>query len=311
LRTQVEGVRKIAACEKMGETVEDVGGKVEGLPNFPCRAAAAITDDVGRHGGTMFPVTPIHFLDHAFAAIAARQIEIDVRPAFPALAQETLENEIVADRIDRRDPEAITNRAVRSATATLDHNVVFAAKIDDVPDDQKITGEPEALDEAEFFFQLPFHRGADGAVTLLRAEEGDGAEERIHVVAVRNRERREFVANVFERKFETVRKARGVFDGVRAIGKQRTHLGVALEMALGVLSQEFTGRIEMGVLADAGKNVENLATIRARILNTVRRDDPEAMLFRQIAELLVDPIFTAEEMPLDFHVNIFAAEDVD
>ena len=58
------------------------------------------------------------------------------------------------DRIDRRDAEAITNRAVRRAAAALHHDVVFAAEIDDVPDDQKIAGEPEPLDEAQFLFEL-------------------------------------------------------------------------------------------------------------------------------------------------------------
>ena len=61
---------------------------------------------------------------------------------------------LIADRIDRRDAEAKTNRAVRRAAAALHHDVVFAAEIDDVPDDQKITGEPELLDRGQLFFEL-------------------------------------------------------------------------------------------------------------------------------------------------------------
>ena len=91
----------------------------------------------------MFSVTPINFLDHCFPPIAAGKIKIDVRPAFAALVQESFEDEMIFHRIDRRDPEAITNRAVGGAAAALDHDVVFAAEIDDVPDDQKIAGETE------------------------------------------------------------------------------------------------------------------------------------------------------------------------
>src|SRR4051794_21550626 len=171
----------------MRESVENVRRKIQRFPDLARGAASAISDDVRGHGGAVFAVTPIHFLDHALAPIAAGQIKIDVRPAFPAFAQEPFENEIVADRIDRRDAETITDSAIRRAAPALDHDVVFAAEINDVPHDQEIAGEPEPGDEAEFFFEFAFHGGADGAVTLLRAEKSDGAEERIHVVTVGDR----------------------------------------------------------------------------------------------------------------------------
>src|SRR5205085_7562342 len=311
LGAQVEGVREIAAGEQVREPVEDVRRKIQRFADLARGAAAAIRDDVRGHGSAVFAVTPVNFLDHALAPIAAGQIEIDVRPAFPAIAQEPLEDEIVADGIDRRNAEAITNRAVRRAAAALDHDVVFPAEIDDVPDDQEIAREPEPGDETEFFFQFSFHRGADGAVTLLRAEKGDGAEKRIHVVAVGNGKRREFVADVFERELEAIGETGRVFDGVESVGEERAHFGVALEMALGILGEEFARGIEMGVFADAGENVEDLAAIAARVSDAVCGDDGQAMLFCQIAELLVHALFAADEMALDFDVNIFAAEGVD
>ena len=94
----------------------------------------------------MFAVTSVNFLDDGFTAIAAGKIEIDVGPAFPALAEETFKDEMIAHRIDWRDPEAITNSTVRSAAATLHHDVVFAAEIDDVPDNQKISRETQFRD---------------------------------------------------------------------------------------------------------------------------------------------------------------------
>ncbi len=73
-------------------------------------------------------------------------------------------------------PEAITNCAVGGATSSLDHDVVFATEIHDVPDDQKITGKPKLGDESEFFLELAFHFRANRGVTLLRAEPDDGAQ---------------------------------------------------------------------------------------------------------------------------------------
>ncbi len=159
----------------------------------------------------MFAVTPVNFLDHAFAPIAAGQIEIDIRPAFPAFAEETLEDQMVAHRIDRRDSQAITDRAVRRAAAALHHDVVFPAEINDVPDDQKIAGEPEPLDQAQLLLELPLHGRADGRVTLLRAKERDRAQKRIHVVPIGNRKRREIRSRYFPGKIRGAQRGAPCF----------------------------------------------------------------------------------------------------
>ena len=99
--------------------------------------------------------------------------------------------------------------------------------------------------------------------------------------------------------------------GVEAIGKEGAHFGVALEMSLGVLGEEFACGVEMSVFADAGKDIEHLAARGTGILHAVGGDHRQAKMFRQIAELLVTPIFAAQEMALDFDVDVFAAERVD
>src|SRR4051812_17597782 len=115
----------------------------------------------------MLPVTVVDFLDDAFAAIAARKIEIDIGPAFAALAQKTLEDQMITNRINRRDSQAITDCAVGRAAATLDHDVVFATEINNIPDDQKIPGKPEFRNQPQFFLELSSDWGADRGITLL------------------------------------------------------------------------------------------------------------------------------------------------
>src|SRR5437588_13065008 len=119
----------------MREAIENARRKIQRLADLARGAASAITDHICSHRRAVFAVAPINFLDHGFASIAARKIEIDVGPTFSALVQETFEDQIVADRIDRRDAEAITNRTVRRAAAALNHDVVLATEIDDVPND--------------------------------------------------------------------------------------------------------------------------------------------------------------------------------
>ena len=82
------------------------------------------------------------------------KIDIDVRPGLFGLRSENVRREIEFERIDRGNAEAKTDRAVGRAAAALHHDVVLAAEIDDVPNDQKITGEPELFDQREFLLDL-------------------------------------------------------------------------------------------------------------------------------------------------------------
>ena len=127
-------MREIAVREEMRKAIENARRKIQRFANLARGATAAITDHVRSHGCTVFPVASVNFLDHRFATIAAGKIEIDIGPAFPVFVQEPFENQIIAHRINRRNAETITNRAIGGATATLHHDVVLAAKIDDVPD---------------------------------------------------------------------------------------------------------------------------------------------------------------------------------
>ena len=135
LRFQFHRVREIAAGEQMRKPVDDAGGKVERFANLARRTAPAIGDHVRGHGRAVFAVTAINFLDHRFATVATGKIKIDVRPAFPVLVQKTFKHEMIFHWINRGNPEAITDRAISSASTALYHDVVFAAEIDDVPDD--------------------------------------------------------------------------------------------------------------------------------------------------------------------------------
>ena len=77
---------------------------------------------------------------------------------------------MIADRIDRRNTETVTDGAVGCATAALHHDVVLVAEIHDVPNDQKISGKTKFGNKRQFFIQLLFHCCANGGIALLRAK---------------------------------------------------------------------------------------------------------------------------------------------
>src|SRR5437763_3482105 len=118
----------------MRETIENTRRKIQRLADLARGAPAAITNYVRGHGRAVFAVAPINFLDRRFAPVAAGKIEIDVGPTFSALVQEAFEHQIIAHRINRRDSKTITNRAVRRASPALNHDIVLAAAINDIPD---------------------------------------------------------------------------------------------------------------------------------------------------------------------------------
>src|SRR3982751_6462869 len=125
------------------------------LSDFPGRTAAAVGDDVGRHRNTWpdwrragltgvsdaAAILGIQMLNRALAAIAAREIEIDVRPFAALFGQEALEQQIHADGIDGGDPEAVAHGAIGRRTAPLNQNVFLTAVIDDVPDNEEVAPE--------------------------------------------------------------------------------------------------------------------------------------------------------------------------
>ena len=90
-------------------------------------AAAAIGDDVGGHRRAEPAVFLVDVLDDALAAVAARQVEIDVGPLAALLRQEALEQQIHRDRIDGRDPEAVADGAVGRRPAPLHEDVLLPA----------------------------------------------------------------------------------------------------------------------------------------------------------------------------------------
>src|SRR6266566_6590768 len=216
-----------------------------------------------------------------------------------------------AHGIDRRDPETITDRAVRSATAALHHDVVLAAKVHNVPDDQKIAGKSQLRNEREFLLKLPFHLGADRRITLLRAKPDNGAQKRIHRVTGRYGELGKFIAKIFERKRESLSQARGVFNCFRQIAKEFAHFAIAFQMPLAVSSEQFPSGIQVRVFANTGENIENLPAVRPGILHAICRQDRQSIGAREIDKFAIDALLSAKEMPLNFHEHILAPESID
>ena len=146
------------------------------LAHFARGHAIAIGDDVGGHGGAAFAITLVNILNDFFALVAAGQVEIDVGPLAALFGKKTLEEQFHADGVDRGDAERVADGAVGGGSASLHKNVLLAAVADQVPDDEKVSGEFKFFDELQFFFNLEagagLHVGRCAAVALVKTFPG-------------------------------------------------------------------------------------------------------------------------------------------
>src|SRR5262245_41417438 len=115
LRGQIYRVRKVAISEKIRESIEHIGRKVQHLADLPRSASAAIGMNGAGHCGPVRNVTAIHLLNHLLAPVAAGQIDVDVRPPLAALGEKAFKEHMELHRIHSRDSETETDRAVGGA----------------------------------------------------------------------------------------------------------------------------------------------------------------------------------------------------
>ena len=114
------------------------------------REHAAEGHDLGDRAA---PVLVGDVLDHALAALD-REVDVDVRHRDPLGVQEALEQQVVLERVDVRDAQAVRHdRAGRRAATRADRDAVVLRELDEVPDDQEVGREAHPLDHAELHLE--------------------------------------------------------------------------------------------------------------------------------------------------------------
>ena len=141
LLRRVGGVLPLPGANQAREARDRLLVEAHHLADVARRRAAAVGDDVRRHGGAALAEVFVDVLDGALAAVAAGQVDVDVRPLAAFLGEEALEQQLHADRIDRGDAERVADRAVRGRPAALAEDAALPAELDDVPDDQEVAFE--------------------------------------------------------------------------------------------------------------------------------------------------------------------------
>ena len=178
--------------DQLGEAVADavvVAEDARGVARGGAREHAAEGDDLG---DAVVAVLVGHVADHAIAA-ADGEVDVDVRHRHALGVEEALEQQVVAERIDVRDLEAVgDDRAGRRASAGADRDPVGLRVGDEVPDDQEVGVEAHVADDGELHVGALAGGGGDRvAVALAQALVDERAQVVLLGLAVRRVEARD------------------------------------------------------------------------------------------------------------------------
>ena len=248
-------VRAATIGIEIGKSVDQSGRKVQDFTDFSNGTASTISNDIGCHRGTVFSIAVINLLDHAFASVATGQVQIDIRPAGMSFTEKAFKEQFTFNGIHRGNPQAVTDRTIRRTATTLDHHSAFSTEIDDVPNDQKVTGESKFFDDAQFMVQLFANLRRNTAIAIARTEEGYLAQKRIHAFSHRYFVAGKFIAEILQRKIELVRQAAGVQESFRIIPKKGSKVFSGFEVTLGILTQELSCIVQMSMIPQTGEYI--------------------------------------------------------
>jgi hypothetical protein len=240
--------------------------------------------------------------------MAARQVEIDVRPARAALAEEALKEELACDGVHIRDVEAVADGAVGRATSPLCQDALGAAKTDDVPDNKEVTCKAELFDDAQFMVELLFHIGRDGSIAHGSAVIGDLSQQRVLRFALTCGIGGKGVAQIFQAKLEALDELLLIRDGLGDVSKEAMHGACCLQMTLGVLREEKSGLIEMRVMPQAGEGIVQHPSGGLGVAGTIAGQQGETKCGSEVDELSHTSVLAGESVALDLDINMVRAK---
>ena len=180
-----------ALRDQLRELVDDAVRHLEHAPGVAYGGAGGHRPEGDDLRNAVAAVLLAHVVDDAVAADDG-EVDVHVGHRLAARVEESLEEQVVPDRVEIRDLEAVGDeRAGGGAAAGADADPVPLREADEVRDDQEVVGEAHLLDrlqlELEPLAELRRHR----PVALLDAALAQLDEVLERVAAVRGREVRE------------------------------------------------------------------------------------------------------------------------
>ncbi len=219
--------------------------------------------------------------DH-LAAVALVEIHVYVGHLLSARVQETLEEQVIADRVEVDDAQAVGDAtSCRRATTWTDADPHLPRVADDVPDDEEVSREPHLGDDAQLEIEPRGHFRRDLlAITRHSALVGQVRQiaSRRLLVAVpleglRDRELRECRLAQLELDLRPLGYPQRVVARGRHLSEETSHLLRALQIVLLALELETLRVVDRGTGLHAQQGVMGDRVLAPAVMAVVRGDE--------------------------------------
>ncbi len=251
-----------------------------------------------------------HVTDHALTA-ADREVDVDVRHRPAGGVQEALEQEVVLERVDVGDAEAVgDDRAGRGATARTDRDAVLLRVADEVPDDQEVRGEAHLLDHAELELEPGDGLGRRRvAVAAAQAFGGDAAEHLLGLGPVRRRKARQQQLAEGDLDVAALGDLERVRNRLRPGRERLVHLLRGLQVEL-VRVEAQLRRLERRLRLHAEQCGVIAVVLAAQVVHVRGPDERPAELAGDPGDPLVGLVLLGDAVDLELEVDVLGAEDL-
>ena len=193
-------------------------------------------------------VAAVYVLDDFFPP-GGGEVDVDVGIARSAVVDEPFEEQVMADRIDARDPEHVGHDRIGRAASTLGRYPMLAGKGHDVRANQEELGEASPFDDFEFVSELFHDWRRDRVITPPGAGVAELLQIRERGVALWDRKAREAIPL----KAKVNRATRGQLARVAdALGPGRRGQGVRARGS-GRHRHKLVGRLQIRLAIGAPK----------------------------------------------------------
>ncbi len=245
--------------------------------------------------------------------MARVEVHVDVGHRPPAGVEEALEQEVVLDRVEFGDAQAVGDGAPSCRPTTrADPNALFAGMVDEVPHDQEVAGEAHVLDHLQLVGKaIPDLTGQVLAPPLAGALPREMVEVGgIVGKAGRNGEVGQFGFAELDRDVGAFGDPEGVVARLGQVAEQVAHFGSGLQVVLVALELEPLRVTEGGAGLDTEQGVVAFVIGAVHIVGVVGGDDRCAEPTGDLDQLRVGVALRRQPVVLHLDEEVVLAEDL-
>ena len=295
-------------CDRVADVVGD-RHRAADVPDRKARRHRAEGDDLRDVVGA---VLVDDVLDDLLPALVA-EVDVEVRHADALRVQKALEQQVIAQRVDARDADAVGGEAADAgASARADRNAHALRLPDEVVDDQIVVYITHCIDRRNLIFK-PVDDALVGVLAVMAVQPlvAHAPEIFAVVAAVRRVEPRQLRVAELELEVALVGDDLRVVRRLGAVRKQRAHFLLALEVELVRAEFEHVLILDRAVRLDADQDVVHLRVFFFDVVAVVRDDERDARLARKPDELRVDISLILQAVVLQLEIKIARAENIE